>query len=497
MTVLRPSYGVRRIAASIISISLALTQFQAAAQDVEAPPLPTGQALKIFKPADGYMAARASKVPFCPSALQPESYEAPDKQLFQGSPGWLFREGEISWEDSFSSAFFRDLRRMRDVLARNGTTLMVVIPPPRVLLAHEHLPGNVSDAQTRTQFRAYLALLNKIRKTGSLTPDIVGEVIRHRIPMDKFTSPADLHWSPAGSWVTAMAITRQIAPNKLKAGVPALKGVFSLQRDDRSYLSTINGICQSSIPGTVITAFNPVEEDSEAGGDLLGASADIDIVLVGSSFSALTHRYSFAPFIQALSGRNVVNLAISGGGPLSSISQYLTSEDFKTSKPKYLIWEFTSSNIPEFNFASERRGLLRKACSSKYSKIKTAFRPGMNVLASAAQIAAAANGDDPVQLDVGSDNAAFKNFSVLLNYVDGRQDSIEMDSRRATQMEANYRLILPDDHALLSDISVVNQDDLTGSVTAQLCPADDPINAQTTSLSLLGRFTAWFKSFWS
>lgn len=296
--------------------------------------------------------------------------------------------------------------------------------------------------------------------------------------------------------MTSLAITRQIAPDKLKDGVPPLMGTPSVVQGD-SYTALLNKMCGTTAPGQSVRAFNLVEAEDGDGGDLLGGQSGTDIVLVGTSFSALTHRYSFTPFIQAYSGMTTLNLAIAGGGPLTSLKQYVESEDFKTDKPKFLIWEFTSSSIPDSGFASERGGILRAACPAGARTTKTAFGAGISALVTGEDIAKAGSDGAPIQLTLKSDNTAFKNFTVFLNYVDGRQESIDMDTRRATTMEPNYTFLLPQDRALLSDITVRSNDPLTGNLTAQLCPATDPSDPDTNTPTLFSRLTAWFKSLWS
>jgi hypothetical protein len=501
----KPSYCVRCAAASILSISFALTQISASAQTVAAPVAPVGP-LQTFDPRTAFTSANPQRYPFCPAALQPNSYAEPDKQVLEGDAGWFFLQGEIDWDAALSPGFFGDVRRIADTLAKRGTKLIVLIPPPRSVLGYTHLPLLVKQTSARQQdgqLRGYLALLDRIRLSGAIVPDVLGEARRHNLSFDQIGSPAEPHWSPAGSWAAALAITRQIAPERLKQGEPAVRGTRVAEVSGASYTDALNKICKTKWPRQAIPAFLVAEDPALAGGgDLLGGGAETDIVLVGTSFTAQTERYSFAPFLEALSGRSVMNLAISGGGPLTSFDQYARSAEFNTLKPKYLIWEFTASNLPDDNFAAGRSALLRSSCSASYRPTKAAFRPGMNRIASAADIARVASDDAAVQLQLSSENPAFRNFAIQLNYVDGHQKAIKMDTRRAPTASTSYTVVLPDDHALISDISLINVDPLTGSVSTQLCPAggEPGGSASTTTASSqsgwLGRIAAWFKSFW-
>lgn len=463
---------------------------------------------RVFRPSDGFIDPVNQRYNFCPASLLPESFETPPKQLFEGDTGWFFQAGEIDWSPSVTAGLLQDFTRITAMLAKSGTKLVVVVPPPRALSGFAHLPAYARSQESidsGARMRIYLSLLDRLRNAGPIVPDILAEARRQHVSFDRLTSPSDLHWSTTGAWVTSLAITRSITPHKLKDGVPPLVGTPGIVNGD-SYTALLNKICGTNAAGQAVRSFTLAEPEAESGGDLLGgddllggggSKPPSGIVLVGTSFSALTHRYSFTPFIERYTGMPTLNLAIAGGGPLTSLKQYTESEDFRASKPKFLIWEFTSSGIPDTGFSSERGGILRGACAASYPIKTLPFRAGMKPVVTAADIARATSGDQPVQLELRSDNAAFKAFTVYYDYADGRQESIDLDTRRATTMDANYTLVLPDDHALISGISVVNDDPMTGQMTARLCPAVDNIASAASSPSWLGRVAAWFKSFWS
>lgn len=490
------SYCVRAIATSIISLSLALTQGAYARKKEEAPT--TYGAEGFFKPSDGYIDATGPRYDFCPAALSPDAYELPSKRIVEGDTGWFFLHDDINWDSGFSAAFYQDIGRIAGSLKKQGTQLVIVIPPPRALTGYAHLPeyARVSGVNRGVQIRAYVGLLGRIKATGAVVPDILGEAARQKIPLDRLTSPSDIHWSTTGAWLTALAITRQIAPQRVAQGAPPVKGIPSAKMED-SYTGILNKICGTTARGQYIRSFEVADEE-QSSDSLLGDVGAPEIVVLGTSFSGLTDRYSFSPFIEKLSGKPTVNLAVTGGGPLTAIQQYTTSEDFRKTKPKYVVWEFLLSNKPDGSSAAERGGLLQPACSGAYRTAKRNFSPGMTSLLTGVDIARDTVEGKGAQLAVRSDNPAFKSFSIMLNYVDGRQRNIAVDTRRAVQMDTSYTVQLPDDYALLSDIGVETEGSLTGTVSAQLCPAADlNMAAADLSPSWLGRVAAWFKSFWS
>ncbi|AUW57648.1 hypothetical protein C1T17_05555 [Sphingobium sp. SCG-1] len=492
-----PSYCVRMVATSIISMSLVLTQNASARKKVEAPT--TYGQTGFFKPSDGYIDAVPQRYPFCPAALKPDSYELPSKQIIEGDTGWFFIQDDINWSADFSPAFYQDLKRITAALKKQGTQLVIVVPPPRALTGYDHLPqwALANGVGRSVQAEAYRGLLDRIRAVGALIPDVLGEAKRQNVPFDHLTSPSDIHWTTTGSWITALAVARQIAPQRLAQGAPPLLGTPSAKMED-SYTKILNKICGTTAVGQYVRSFKLAEEPQASADSLLGDTAAPEVVILGTSFTALTDRYSFSPFVEKLSGKPVVNLAVTGGGPLTAIQQYTTSEDFRTSKPKYIVWEFLLSNKPDGSSTSERGGLLRPACGGAYPIVKHKLAPMLTPLLSATDIARGTTPGQSAQLALRSDNPAFKSFSLLLNYVDGRQRNIAVDTRRATQMDTSYTVGLPDDYALISDIAVETEDSLNGTVSAQLCPASGELADAGSSFqpSWFSRLAAWFKSFW-
>ncbi|CAN5203277.1 alginate biosynthesis protein AlgX [soil metagenome] len=490
------SYCVRGATASIFAIAVALTHGLAVAQYMRSgsPVAAVRGPLRAFQPSDGFIDPAPTRYAFCRASLRTKSYALPSKQVFEGDTGWFFHADELDSNPSITPDLLDDFTRLTRTLAQRGTKLVVVVPPPRGLLAYSHLPPQARGTMATpydARLRAYQSFVDHIRRAGPMVPDILAEANRNGVSLDRLTSPSDMHWSTTGAWITSLAVTRQIAPQKLKGGVPPLMGTASLVGAE-SYRTTLDTLCRTPGRGQTVRAFTlPAPPAPPA------TQNRADIILVGTSFSALTHRYGFAPFVQAYSGMATQNLAVAGGGPLTAFRQYAASERFKTDKPKFLIWEFSPSMMSDAGFASQLGGVLRTACPANTPATSAALGAGLSALATGEDIANAGPEGAPIQMTVKSDNAAFKRFTVFLNYVDGRQDTVDMDSRAAPDMAANYTFILPDDRAFLSDIAVRSNDPLSGTLRTQLCPAVDPVDPNPATPTLFSRLAAWFKSFWS
>ena len=76
-----------------------------------------------------------------------------------------------------------------------------------------------------------------------------------------------------------------------------------------------------------------------AADDLFADLPEPQIVLVGTSNSKGRLKFNFDGFLAHYVGAAVNNKAKSGGGFGGALKDYLSSEDFKQSPPKVLVWE--------------------------------------------------------------------------------------------------------------------------------------------------------------
>jgi len=95
---------------------------------------------------------------------------------------------------------------------------------------------------------------------------------------------------------------------------------------------------------------HPAEEaaasdDSAGGGDLFGDSAQPQVALVGTSYSA-NPRWNFAGALKQALSADVINYAKEGKGPLEPMLELLQDEGFKKAPAKLLVWEFPERYLP-------------------------------------------------------------------------------------------------------------------------------------------------------
>ena len=92
----------------------------------------------------------------------------------------------------------------------------------------------------------------------------------------------------------------------------------------------------------------------------------LPVALVGTSFTDLAVSH-FPGFVAQHTGVEVVNYAITGGGQYGAITSYLTSNDFQTAPPAFLVWE-----VPVYaNLAQTGGGEIRELIAAAAGRCTT------------------------------------------------------------------------------------------------------------------------------
>ena len=80
--------------------------------------------------------------------------------------------------------------------------------------------------------------------------------------------------------------------------------------------------------------------------DIFAETAAGSIVLVGTSCSA-NPIWSFAEALKLALGRDVLNQAVEGQGPLQPMLDYLDSAEFRDAPPEVVIWEIPARYLSD------------------------------------------------------------------------------------------------------------------------------------------------------
>ncbi|WP_299783807.1 hypothetical protein [uncultured Roseobacter sp.] len=258
------------------------------------------------------------------------------KGALVGRNGWLFTAEELEQNTGFNANIDAAASRVADVsleMARRGISLVPVIVPDKAEVYADQLdrarPVNTTKRRDR-----FVAALNA---KGIATLDATTVLKTARQNGDTFMR-TDTHWSPNGSRAVAEAIADRVAESGIIFSSAAVSmentGSANFDGDLLRYVPT--GALRSWI-GPATEQIDRFSTTIEAKGGLFD-SPSIDVVLVGTSFSARPD-WHFADFLKHALQADVLNFAEEGRGPFAPMQEFLASDFFQNSPPKLVIWE--------------------------------------------------------------------------------------------------------------------------------------------------------------
>ncbi|MGH8517747.1 MAG: alginate O-acetyltransferase, partial [Panacagrimonas sp.] len=284
----------------------------------------------------------------CPRAADPANYTtkylSSYRTLVQGRDGWLFRtEADLLMEFGPKPEGLRRLAELRDEFKKRGIEVVIMVQPPRGLMHADKLRGLAPNYDPDVQRANYVRLLETLRATGFTVPPL-DKLVEAEGTEDYFWR-TDHHWTPAGTRLTAKLVAETIKR------MPEFKDVkrqrFVTRREGLLARGGTMGtaasqLCGYQTPKQYVPRF--VTEADGGGGDgdggaasLLGDESVPQITLIGTSNSEPT--YNFSGFLSEALEADILNVSIVGGGVEGSLLAYISSEEFRSSPPRILVWE--------------------------------------------------------------------------------------------------------------------------------------------------------------
>lgn len=261
-----------------------------------------------------------------------------------GTRGWLYttEEFQTSAGDAREvAAKLEEISRVRGLLAKGGTRLVVALIPAKARLYPEyleraHVPAVKADVYGR--FRAGL------ERAGIPAPDLLAAMqAEKKRPGEALFLHTDTHWTPRGAAVVARALAPAVRDLRLdlppatytvQTGKPLARGGDLLR-----YVPVSGG--SGPAPDTVRE--RSYTRTDGGGGGLLGDET-LAVTLVGTSYSAdaADNVWKFSGALAQALGTEVLNVAQAGQGPMTPMREYLKSQEYRDAPPQVVIWE-----IPE------------------------------------------------------------------------------------------------------------------------------------------------------
>ncbi|MDG1820037.1 MAG: hypothetical protein P8H31_09415 [Porticoccaceae bacterium] len=283
--------------------------------------------------------APTAKTQLCDTAARPESYSGNFlknfKLLQKGDKGWLYRNMDLKRAYGPRQTGYKNLQQLQQALLLRGTTLVMVPIPGRVLIHPEYL-GHINYDVPRAR-KSYSNYLQQLREMKIVVPEIDS---LFESPQDKLMFFArDHHWNHHGARTIARLTAHSIKANRVYSAIDRQRFksyAVGKGHNSGSIQRAALELCKLSYRKEPYKLYQTVAEDED------NPFADLptpQIVLVGTSNSKGSLNLNFDGFLAHYVGAGVSNRAKSGGGFGGALKDYLSSDEFRHSPPKVLVWE--------------------------------------------------------------------------------------------------------------------------------------------------------------
>ncbi len=283
----------------------------------------------------------------CEKAADPEAYDSSLlkslKFLVQGEDGWIYRSTDDFTMDFNEDGEYTDLKAFVGELATKGTRLLMVYPPTKALMYHKGIPASQFDFNKA--LASYKKKLKKLADLGIIVPDL--SPLIGASDADTYYFKRDIHWTPEGARKTAKIVADTIR----KTGLIKEQKSFKVVNAPAGLVMTYGGLgkgikklCGDRFIDQYVEGYTTSSSFEGGGDDLFADEPEAQVVLLGTSFSALP-KFNFNGFLQEDLKAPITNYAVSGGGDKGAWLTYLNHGDFVASPPKLIIWEFPAYYI--------------------------------------------------------------------------------------------------------------------------------------------------------
>jgi len=397
-----------------------------------------------------------------------------DPQSIIGQDGFVFRvHTDLRLHHTFTDQTVTNLAHLSKWLKQNGTTLIYAPVPTKSQAMPDYLPqtAKLYGYDDRISSVVYEDIIDRLKAAGVVTVDLM-TALRAAEPGKEPFFKADFHWSPEGARLAAKAISetikaqpeyQQVTKTHFQTVARPKTPLFSKMRNN------LQRYCKESLP-----AINSVTyQTQEAGGSSQGATLDLfgpqeadPIALVGTSFSDAQY-YNFAGFIRQYSSLRLTNYSVTGGNQFGSMLSYLTSNDFKTSRPKFIIWENPIyNNLGQFGAAPwvELWASARQECVSTAANLKDGGKETFLDNLSRRSL------QEDLAILVDSDDTSIRSVNVKVDYASGRSRNITIErNSRIRSTGRFYMPVRPIAHEQISQLTIDFSKPSDGVPIVQLC----------------------------
>ncbi len=433
----------------------------------------------------GILPAQADETPvsLCadlqdPAKIPPEFSFIQDMQA--GADGWIFSRRDVGKVASLRPETQDSLKRLAYGLKRQGTQLVMILVPNRILLAaNKATPETLKAAQyvpVKSE-AAFHERLVQLRRLHIMAPDVLESLQDSPLP-GVFFFRRDHHWTPLGAERTAAVVADALlGVPEFRSLKPASPPFMSVEVGTEPYAGyyarLIRSVCHTDVPDETLPLYKSQGQGGNTGASLLDDAPRPSVVLVGTSLSNNEgrDRFNFVGFLRQYLKQDVLNAAVAGGGSGSSMLAWLSNGTQVDKQPGFLLWEMPGEY--DLNISRLYRQLvptITGMCQgTDMIAEKTVSLPGGETsLLTVPPGIVAKGGLDYVALETG--DRSLNQFVLSFAYGDGRVEAFPIDSStRARWTGRTFVELAPVYGDDLRDIRITTEGPSREPISARLC----------------------------
>jgi alginate O-acetyltransferase complex protein AlgJ len=275
-----------------------------------------------------------------------------------GCGDWLFLSEELRpWPDGEAVARERleGVAQVARRLEAEGATVILALTPDKARVEHRHLCGLDYAAQAAAR---HDAAMRELRQTGLRVVEWLPVLEAATAGGDVYYR-SDTHWNQRGAALAANAVAeaaRDVALRRDDVVRTNTAAGETTHAGDLLRLMSLDRAPDALRPAPDRQRLEATTATAAGGGGLLDAEPEVEVVLLGSSYS-LNGNFHGA-LQQALSAR-VLNFGRAGGGVTGGAREYLASATARETRPKLVVWELLERGLGQPMSAEERAFLTR------------------------------------------------------------------------------------------------------------------------------------------
>jgi len=272
-----------------------------------------------------------------------------EEGVLVGEGGWLFTSEEFACPPDGPQVMAENLgfvREVRDLLARRGIDLIVVLLPSKARIYADKLGRYRLPPCAAVRYEEFR---HAVLELGIDCPDLL-TALREARSREEVFFRTDTHWRPYGAAAAAAAAAEAGRPRLDRKSSPRSRyvtrrlGVRDFQGDLLRFVPLGRFQRILGIPSERVEVLETeAREESPLG---LFDRPVIPVALVGTSYSA-GRTWNFDGALKEALEADVLNLGAEGRGPFLPMRTYLSGQTFDQVPPDLVLWEIPERCLQE------------------------------------------------------------------------------------------------------------------------------------------------------